>query len=796
MTYEELTKAYTDEVFLSISQGLYCLREFFRTANWDEKWSPPEQICDAINLTSECKEIAGAFRKANENISEANVLLALFLVFYRDKLLVDSNKCDTGALQGILNHAILQGNIRFPWLFDHLLYDRAYSQFATIPSALSRLEVQALLEGTPMGVFQLDDVIVGPFGLLQSFERRLLPPPNSLPLGHCEDQTCVAIHSSEIPPMSKTFLAALGKVVEFVRERISRPSDWGEFFYRRLNNYSYYDDFSLTGLPMFIGSVFSDEELAFLVERLLETQGTAIRDRLSKNTQFGSLFAGSSAKISSQLKKPQALQVVLIAKDVDIVAAMDDLVTSKRILIPSSEVRVGVDLPEIPNWSGTRCQCCDLGIRVVGDHDMEPAARLKRLILWLYREPPDTKQLYWILRTFKGATLGAKLENFISVEGPSFVIDKTVFSGPDKLRNALEHLHAAHLIPRSPEGERTLLDRIMWKLGFPRMSYSSILSGFYGKLEKLQKIAAEADTSPDQWREEVRSCGVNLFVALEEILDTSLSFATWVFLTDHVSRGHTYLPEEGRNLMTRNLSGVVSTSKGPVDFDAKGHNTLFPLIIGFSALRQVLERMLGEPREMYAKPEIELAHFSRDSALQIFPYRHRHFIFDMGFEERAYFLKLLDEIYLTLEASEVTSIRNRLEHRRDPFPTRDEIEKCCLALRETSTKLETVGLFPVLHATECINRELRGRVTVTSRNYSGRKLSWTVSPAIFAIPSFPSLDEPQILVWGMHIPETQETVRFKIRENSEYMKMWEGYPIHRKPEAKVGGEVSAPDVKN
>ena len=46
--------------------------------------------------------------------------------------------------------------------------------------------------------------------------------------------------------------------------------------------------------------------------------------------------------------------------------------------------------------------------------------------------------------------------------------------------------------------------------------------------------------------------------------------------------------------------------------------------------------------------------------------------------------------------------------------------------------------------------------------------------------SLPSLEQSQIIIPKLHLPETAEPLRFDIRERSEFGVLWDGYPKRRK----------------
>ncbi len=666
-------------------------------------------------------------------------------------------------------------------------------------------ETKRLLEGTPPGVFQAANFVVGPFGLLLSLEARYFAPHLDLLLWHCDDQTCGAIHVCDLSQPDKKTVEAANSIRQELTSNLGPRSAWLAFWGHLVHSdKNYYDDLCLGDLPWFLGNALSASELRLLAEEILRDAGQELRKRFPRHNEFQEALRGSASDIANRLSKPQTLQLLLLATDSQLVASIDKSVEKKAIRIPPTETRYAVYGRPVPSWSGVRCDCSDLGLRVVGvNHTSGPAnpqARLKRLILSTYSKDEDKRQLEWILRNAQGATLGEKIENFIGAEAPRVVLERLVFTSQEKLLRSFEHLRAKYFeLPQNQEQEKSLVERLLWKLGFPHSIHDPIMQSFNEKLEKLRRTTTNASHSTEEWKERVRSTGVNLFVLLEELLDKALAFATWVFLSDHLEEKHLFNLARGRALMAAQISGILSTDEGPVDYDPAGKNTLYPLVFGFLALKRRLEQLLEEPHDNHLKPQVEMAYFSHESSLQLFPYRHRYFIFDATAADRAKCLTLLEKTTELLERSKLVSIRNRIEHRSDPFPSQDEIRSCCELLNQAIVDLELSGLVPITFTTSVVQADSSGRRKITSVNYAGRQIEWNSSPALIVIPTLPSPNSPQILVPAIRVPDTNEILRFKVQEGSEYSAMWKDFPKWRKPakgsEHKPGATAASGEIR-
>jgi hypothetical protein len=185
--------------------------------------------------------------------------------------------------------------------------------------------------------------------------------------------------------------------------------------------------------------------------------------------------------------------------------------------------------------------------------------------------------------------------------------------------------------------------------------------------------------------------------------------------------------------------------------------------------------------EKHRKPEVLMAHYSHDSILQVFPYKHYRFVFDASRDELDQTIKLLQRSNSSLQQSSVISVRNGVIHPKQKFPTRTEIDSCCDSLRETVQALEVAGLIPTIYATVKVQDDAFRRVEVTSVNYGDRPLRWSPSPALRAIKSLPSVREPQVIVPSLHLPDTAEVLRFTVEEESDYRELWRSFPKRRPP---------------
>jgi hypothetical protein len=110
-----------------------------------------------------------------------------------------------------------------------------------------------------------------------------------------------------------------------------------------------------------------------------------------------------------------------------------------------------------------------------------------------------------------------------------------------------------------------------------------------------------------------------------------------------------------------------------------------------------------------------MAHYSHDSSLHRFPYRHTKFVFDAPRRDLEISTKLLQQTGARLQDATVLAVRNGTVHPRERFPSRSDVLKFCSVISGTVEPLELAGLFPIIYGTVCVETDSFGRESVTSR---------------------------------------------------------------------------------
>lgn len=196
MSKEELSAKFPDPEWRERWLQLTDISSLFSDCIIRRAYKISDDINNAIVLSAAGKRIALELQKQQVPVKEAKLLCFLFLA--HTDVLVDVMATDVAALRGAISKQVLKGDLLYPFIFGRTLYDRAAELFEDEKPRLDVSETLQLLDGTPQGVFQLGDILIGPYGLLSSRGRRRLEPRTRIHLYSCADMTCSQVHISRL----------------------------------------------------------------------------------------------------------------------------------------------------------------------------------------------------------------------------------------------------------------------------------------------------------------------------------------------------------------------------------------------------------------------------------------------------------------------------------------------------------------------------------------------------------------------------------------------------------------------
>lgn len=781
-TKDDLLRIYADttwqERYLEISD----VRDFLRACILSETYTIPDSLNNAINLTdagSRFQQILTA--KHSVPAKEARVLTFLTLA-YIDPF-VDVNATDPSLLRASLTEQMLEKRIFFPHAYGRLLYDRGADLFKHEIPRLTHEETLKLLDDTPLGYSQIGKWTTGPLGMVESMQKRWIPPRRRIPLYHCPSLGCTQVHLTELETNHAAKVNQFGFQLSKALTSISEsPSEWAKYEAELVRpDKRQYDDKSRAATHWLIGDCLSEVELRGLLTFLVDE--SPIKKQIRSHLEPLGL-RGSSTEIGHGHCPAGLMQLVMIADDSSLVQGIDTLVRRKQLIIHGEEVRRPVvnrgygyghyDLqPEI----GAH------GVRFVGGYEDLAPLRLKRLILKLYPSlaPADIIEFDWQLRGTDEASASGKLEQFLRNHTPDEVVQRLCLASRANLITSSTDLE---LDPDDYVKDDIQVTQILWKLGYRLKTTEDLNSDYWQYHNDMVRLAQTANVSAVVDESAVRSLATNLFVALEGVLDDALAFTTWLLLMDHLAEiePFTYHADHDRIEAFKLLDQIACDRNTPTEsVHFSDRNELYALCRGFAILADHLTG-LQKHTEDYLRPPEGLPVSKYGSDLKTYPFAHSHLTLDLTSDSHETIIALLKETSRLMLSADVPSVRNSWQHyRRSAVPLAPLID--CLQIINTAvTALENAGLSRIKFSHTGLSYDAWGRGFNKYEDSRGREIT-IATPTSLAVEAMPRPTESQYLVTSAALSDSGDFVRCRSLESSEFSKLWTGFPV-RKHEGK------------
>lgn len=762
---EDLLKKYTSPEFLEKFEKLFCIHILFDKGIFNENFEVNKTLATAIVLSETGQEYYDSIKPEPD---EEHVLkFFLFVQFYFEELYIDVLKTNIKALENFLDKSIKSKAILYPWIYRKDLYDTFFNKFKTNTEVLNAEMTKKLLEDSPTGVFQVGEYITGAFGLLKGETKRIVMPTKDVPLYHCPDPACKTLHDAELNDIVTPFHKLARRMSRFLPQK--EASEWLDFFVALINKDLYYDVTQLNNLQKFIINSFDDSEIITLFTDLCDKHG--LRNKFPNTKKY----KGSISEIVKKIDISEIYQFILSKSSVDIIVTVENLIKDDKIKIPLTEVRKS----PIKYSSGAYRiyhECNKFGIRSTSSMQDFAILTLKKVLSELYSSEEPQKQLKWVLRHKSGDTLDEKIYNLLQTSNPESIINELIFNNPSNIENLSSVLPGCFELPQTQEDELLLKNRILWKLGFnPKifpLNHNYIWNAYHSLnslIDSIENVGNKID--------EVRAVSSNLFVALEKFLDTSLSFITWVLLSDHFGETRfKFNLDEARIFMSGQLNKLKYGNE-EVSFDSNGKNTLYPLIVGFALLGNLC-KSLNEDETAFKRSYSEMPSFAKDESLFSFPFEHKKLFLDLKDILQSDTVTELQNITRSIEKSKIMGIRNKLQHNRDSYPDKSELADSLSHLSNVIKNIETLGYHPNSYWKCKLVIDEYNRVSVDYVDANENNLTLELAPEYkgCGLP----MDDSIIIIPSIQIGKTKENIRFEMTENSNYKLMWADYPKKRK----------------
>jgi hypothetical protein len=766
-------------------EHLSCIKSFYENALFSEQYTASSTLPAVVRLTPHAVELIER-SSILQALPKADVVLALFIYFSHHDILVDWQNTDTDAIREILNQDIFHERIYLPFRFGRLLYDRFNERDDSgRTDHLPYTEAIKLLNETPVGVYQLGNLISGPLGLLHGLQPRYLPPSLVLPLWHCSDTGCSALHTVKLLPSPDVPVKkAFEEITKIFSDSLGVPSEWDHVFYwMHLGNdqphlhqphLQKYAD-----APLLIADCVLGEERTKLLELALQSKaGERIRLAIASSPRGKTASLGSPADVAKRLSPEEQFQLLLLESNEQLVSLLDNAVITAAIKVPLTEVRI--PRHRVRMSSDAPSELSSYGVRSV----QEAALCYLQATIWqAYSSAGLLNDLQWRLRNESSSPSQTALADFLRIHGPAEALEQLVLTS----RPVAEAVCQAVNIPVTEVKNPTpaAVSRILWKFGFDIPRYDEVLERFRTRLDRMNEAALVfTPERGEDAREELRSAGVNLFVSAEEFLEELISFTVWLLASDHfVATRFAYRPSNARQFVPEILSPAINVENIEFRWQPTGGNSLGVLVQYLNNCSQWISSLAStEPQDRIAlqRPEEQLPFYANDLT-RPFAFRHKHLWADADPNELRQYAQGFERIVKLLAQANLANVRNGLEHKREEekFPSADAILACVARIREALELADAQRYYPKLFWLFERRGDLFGALEYVLKDYRKGTLKVygpTVAQGLAAINYSEAFIFPAANLLG--VPNS--LLRFTLAKPSEYSTYWSGYPRRRK----------------
>lgn len=789
LSKQELGELYSDAEWRARFSDAARLGELLAGSILRDKYKIPDEIVGVVQLTDFGSKVLQKLVTKND-VPAKEARLLCFLRLAHLEPLVDVERTDLDELRRVIDAQIRDRDLLYPFVLGRELYDRAAELYEDMRDTLSHAETLRLLEGLPIGVFQVENYVTGPYGLLRSPERRWFGPIKTVPMFHCSELTCSRIHPARLSSDYSAPINQHQQVMERVLESFGEDeSEWGEFMQEITGTEgSRFDDRSLEPLFLALGDLLADDELRLLLAHLLDNTAGDLRSRLEPLA-----LVGKADDIAESLDRAGLTQVLLLARNDQLVSALDALILAnddvpRRLHIEPGEIRRLMTNRRLAYGTfGTYPELSSLGVRFTSDEYSLGPMRLKRLVDELYEldRSDEVDELEWQLRTVEGEDPPERLEEFVRSAEPDEVVERLILSRRTNLVLACERLGLRY---EDFADDTMFVQAVLWKLGFYRHEAHDLRSSFWDHFGRLKTFCQTAGVGARVDAVELRSKAANYFVELEGVLDDSLSFATWALINDHIAaeRPFDYAVSRDRLASFDALNEQYILRNPGADPLLRDKNTLQPLITGFGVLADFLAQLRDHPDARLREPD-SYPRYARFTELKKFPFRHTTPFLDLLPRSQERIVESVEYVRKTLDAASVANIRNEHMHYRVTSPDLAKLSSALDAAEKAVARLEADGLCRTLFKRISVRGDSWGRRIYTLKSAKGTEVAFA-RPSAYDWSRMPALvGGPQYVMPAAVFARPNEMLRFRQTFTTSYATYWSSYPKRRVPRGGVVG---------
>ncbi len=747
----------------------FSLHEFVLNAVFSADYTAPAAYADAIALTAYGETVLGLDATIGAEFARSDVRLAALGALYHHDLIVDHVKTDLAAVRSLLDSDLTTQRLRWPHRFGRLLYDKFADMPLGRPDHISREETATLLSGTPQGVYQVGHLSSGPLGFLDAEEPRYLPPRLRLPLWHCADTGCVALHEVVLVPPQAPAVQAYRRLNTALSLALGPSSRWDLVLARLHRKAGWSTGRPNYDLPAFIAEAIIGDELKELVSAALKTSsGDRLRGVLGARNRAA---RGSAEEIAGGLTDVEQLQLLTTLPDKTLVALIDELVRVRRIVVPLNEFRSANMSPPTTSNVDMRTEMSTFGVR---SRRRTPIMTMATMLWDAYERHGLMEDLKWRLRSRVGVPARTALIDYLRASAPADAIRELVLPSLPVTRTLQDALDLA-IAPG--EDSATTVSHLLWKLGFAPPRYDESLSRMAARLGQFNEILLRTGTiRTEDDREGIRGVGVNVFVSAEELIEQLIIYNVWLLSSDHFAETRfTFDRSTALARVSVLLGPQLSIGEQRLSWDHRGGNSLGTLLAYLNRSLEWMKSLIGGVPAP-ERPESQLPHFAVWPEV-IFPFRHTQAWADCDKNELLSFITGFESIVGQLNRGSLAEIRNGLDHKRDDanFPSIERMLACVARLREALELADVQLYLPKPFWLHSQNTDRFGRTQYLLHDYKERPLS-LFGPS--SVPGMPPIDfdDAMLIAPGNLLGHANSELRFRVAERSPFSRYWSNYP--------------------
>jgi hypothetical protein len=756
-------------------QRLHEIWTFWKGSVLPEDYAADVKWVSLVSLTREGEELRSAF-EGQLGCEPADLIMALFLALNHHAFFIDWSATDVEGIVGLFRHEILSSKLKLPHRFGRLLYDRFNDlNFIERTDHLLPKDTRLLLDGTPIGVYQVGPLVSGPLGLILSETTRYIPPGSRLPLWHCSDSGCRHLHSVKLIAPRIAVIEALDAIERKMRDSLGPASEWFEPIARLHRKGRWADGRPYIDLPILVADgLIGKDRTTLTAFGLRSNKGDVLRSILRQTVGKGGAEGDPNA-VAERLTPEQQLQLMMVLPDETVVSLIDEVVTGGAVRIPIGEIRSGRQSPP-HETKDSACELSGLGVRsVLGNQVINLVSTISRT----YNEEGDVNELQWRLGTDLTSGTEQALVDYIRIRGPRVGVDNLILaSGAIAKRVGADVCASIDALRR----DALASDHLLWKLGFDPIRFEEPIVTFSQRISSFRDTVLKADPiDTEDKRGDIRSVGVNLFVSVEQFLSLLLSFNVWLLSSDHfLGTQFAYDEKIGLAVVGEVLGASLGDADAKATWASSGANTLGVLLRYLDEALRWMESLPRTDRTSLQRPQADLPHYTSDKR-RPFPHNHLQLWADADPSQLREFIAGFSSIVRLLNQAQLAAVRNGIDHYREPdaFPTADTMLGCAARLDEAVQRADTLRYFPKLWWLTHQESDQHGNGKLTLIDYSSRQLV-SYTPSLTSGGLTLDFRTPYLVAPGNLLGRPNSQIFMTVKHRSEFADYWKGYPRRRR----------------